>query len=742
LDKLREWIDWKIYDSLIAEKCDVPHDLLGIHECGGDQVVTVYRPCAISISVIDDKTDKEYKLEEISDNGFFGAYIVGGKIGSYTVSVKYSEDDVIEFKDPYSFEPVIGELDRYLFAEGNHTSIYKKLGSHPMELNGVKGTSFAVWAPNAKGVSVVGDFNMWDGRMHQMRRHGSSGIYELFIPGVAEGAVYKYRITSAKGDKLYKTDPYGNYSELRPGNASVVYDIYDYKWKDASWINRRRKIDRETRRRMPMNIYECHIGSWRKHNDGTEDGFYTYREAANQLGDYLVKMSYTHVELMGIAEYPFDGSWGYQVVGYYAPTSRYGTPDDFKYFVDHMHNLGIGVILDWVPAHFPRDEHGLGRFDGTPLYEHPDPRRGEHPDWGTYIFNYGKTEVSNFLIANAIFWAREYHIDGLRVDAVASMLYLDYGKRDGEWLPNPDGSKENREAIAMLKKLNSVVPKEEPGVYVIAEESTSWSGVTAPVELDGLGFLFKWNMGWMNDFLEYMKTDPYFRAGNHNKLCFSMMYAYSENFIQVLSHDEVVHGKASMIYKMPGDMRNKFSNLKAAYGFMYGHPGKKLLFMGQEFAQTREWSEARELDWELLQYPEHIGMQKYIKDLNKFYITYDALHFNDYDPMGFEWMSCDDNNNSIVSFVRRGSTPGKQLLFVCNFTPVLHDKYRIPVPCKGVYSLIMNSDDAKYGGDGTKVSTNIKSDKIFCGGKDDSIELVVPPLSTVIFRYNYKEEIQ
>jgi 1,4-alpha-glucan branching enzyme len=493
---------------------------------------------------------------------------------------------------------------------------------------------------------------------------------------------------------------------------------------------------------MPMNIYECHIGSWRKHNDGTEDGFYTYREAANQLGDYLVKMSYTHVELMGIAEYPFDGSWGYQVVGYYAPTSRYGTPDDFKYFVDHMHNLGIGVILDWVPAHFPRDEHGLGRFDGTPLYEHPDPRRGEHPDWGTYIFNYGKTEVSNFLIANAIFWAREYHIDGLRVDAVASMLYLDYGKRDGEWLPNPDGSKENREAIAMLKKLNSVVPKEEPGVYVIAEESTSWSGVTAPVELDGLGFLFKWNMGWMNDFLEYMKTDPYFRAGNHNKLCFSMMYAYSENFIQVLSHDEVVHGKASMIYKMPGDMRNKFSNLKAAYGFMYGHPGKKLLFMGQEFAQTREWSEARELDWELLQYPEHIGMQKYIKDLNKFYITYDALHFNDYDPMGFEWMSCDDNNNSIVSFVRRGSTPGKQLLFVCNFTPVLHDKYRIPVPCKGVYSLIMNSDDAKYGGDGTKVSTNIKSDKIFCGGKDDSIELVVPPLSTVIFRYNYKEEIQ
>ncbi len=740
LDRVKKWIDWNIYDALMAEECDVPHDLLGIHKCDGDQIVTVYRPCARRIWIIDDRTDREYELDSITDTGFFGAYIVGGCIKSYTVKVEYGDNDVVEFADPYNFEPVIGELDTYLFAEGNHTSIYKKLGAHPMKLGGIEGTMFAVWAPNARGVSVVGDFNMWDGRMHQMRRHGSSGIYELFIPGVKSGAVYKYRITSCKGDKLYKTDPYGNYAELRPGNASVVYDIYNYKWKDSSWIKRRRSIDRNERRRMPMSIYECHIGSWCKKNDGTEDGFYSYRETAARLGDYLVKMNYTHVELMGIAEYPFDGSWGYQVVGYYAPTSRYGNPDDFKYFVDYMHSLGIGVILDWVPAHFPRDEHGLGRFDGTALYEHPDSRRGEHPDWGTYIFNYAKTEVSNFLIANALFWAREYHIDGLRVDAVASMLYLDYGKNDGEWLPNPDGSKENLDAIEMLHKLNTIVPKEEPGVYIIAEESTSWAGVTAPVELGGLGFLFKWNMGWMNDFLEYMKTDPYFRSGNHNKLCFSMMYAYSENFVQVLSHDEVVHGKASMIYKMPGDMRAKFANLRTAYGFMYGHPGKKLLFMGQEFAQTREWSEARQLDWELLEYPEHEGMQRYVKELNKYYITYDALNYNDYDPMGFEWMSCDDNSNSIVSFVRRGSTPEKQLLFVCNFTPVLHDKYRIPVPCKGIYSLIMNSDDVKYGGDGTKVSANIKSDKIFCGGRDNSIELVIPPLSTLIFRYNYKEE--
>ena len=738
LDRFREWINWDCYNEIISERCDEPQKVLGLHRYKGGQTAAVFRPYARAVSIIDTDTDKIYELQEIDDKGFYGAYIEEGQIVNYKVRVTYREDDIIEYIDPYCFDNVIGELDIYLFSEGNHRDIYKKLGAHPMKLNGVQGTMFAVWAPGAKGVSVVGSFNMWDGKLHQMRRHKTGGIYELFIPGVGDGAIYKYKIATGRDEQIYKSDPYGNYAEVRPGNASVVYDINQYHWNDVKWITGRRAIDRDARRHMPMTIYECHIGSWRKHDDGTEDGFYSYREAAEALGEYLVSMNYTHVELMGIAEYPFDGSWGYQVVGYYAPTSRYGTPADFKYFVDHMHGLGIGVILDWVPAHFPKDAHGLARFDGTPLYEHPDPRRGEHPDWGTYIFDYARNEVSNFLISNALFWVREYHIDGLRVDAVASMLYLDYGKNDGEWLPNRDGGNENYDAVALLRKLNSIVPKEEPGVYIIAEESTAWAGVTAPTEFNGLGFLFKWNMGWMNDFLEYMKMDPLFRSGNHRKLCFSMMYAYSENFIQVLSHDEVVHGKASMIYKMPGDMKDKFANLRTAYGFMYGHPGKKLLFMGQEFAQTREWSEARELDWDLLDFPAHAGMQSYMKELNRLYKTYDAFSYNDCDPMGFEWMNCDDSSNSTVTFVRRGRASEGQLLFICNFTPVLHEDYTIPVPCKGSYSLLLNSDDAKYGGSSVPVPAAVKADKIACGGQKYSIKIDVPPLSTVVFKFNYK----
>jgi len=740
-DKLRQCLDWQLYNDLLEQKCDNPHDFLGIRRCGRGQIITVYRPMAAHVSIIDKTNGDEYEMERVDDKGLFALYIKKGKISEYTVNVMYSEDDIVSYVDPYSFPSFIGEFDRYLFAEGNHREIYNKLGAHIMECNGSMGVLFAVWAPNAQGVSVVGDFNMWDGSLHQMRRLEKSGIFELFIPGVLEGAIYKYKITSADGSTLFKADPYANYAQIRPDNASVVYDINKFKWNDSEWIDKRSKIDRETRRRMPMTIYECHLGSWKKHDDGSEDGFYTYRELAKELGAYLKKMKYTHVELMGVAEYPFDGSWGYQVTGYYAPTSRYGTPDDFKFFVDHMHSLGIEVILDWVPAHFPRDEHGLGKFDGTPLYEHPDTRRGEHPDWGTYIFNYSRNEVSNFLIANALFWTKEYHIDGLRVDAVASMLYLDYGKRDGEWLPNPDGSNENRDAIRLFGKLNTVVPKEVPGVYIIAEESTAWAGVTAPVDFSGLGFMFKWNMGWMNDFLEYMKMDPLFRSGNHGKLCFSMMYAYSENFVLVLSHDEVVHGKASMIYKMPGDLPDKMANLRTAYGFMYGHPGKKLLFMGQEFGQTREWSEARELDWNLLEYPEHKSLHKYVKDLNKLYCEYDALYYNDCDPMGFEWMTCDDNENSTVAYIRRGSTPGRQLLFVCNFVPVLHEKYRIGVPCRGTYSLMLNSDDEQYGGKGIEVQKSVKAKKVPCDGKDYSIELDVPPLSTMIFRFNYKEEL-
>ena len=592
-EKMDQWINWVEYDELLEGRHNAPHNLLGLHSFGRGQVFTIYRPEAERVFITDMSGKNELELEEIGESsGFFGKYIPRKNYRTpYKVRVQYSENDIIEYVDPYCFEPQIGDEDLYYFAEGKHYEIYKKLGAHPMTINGVKGTYFAVWAPHARAVSVAGSFNMWDGRIHLMRTLQVSGVYELFIPGVEPGAIYKYQILTRTGEVLMKSDPYANCSELRPANASVVADISGFKWNDTKWMREREKKDRDKLRREPMAIYEVHIGSWRKKDDGTEDGFYTYREMAPMLAEYVKKMGYTHVELMGIAEHPFDGSWGYQVTGYYAPTRRYGTPKDFMYFVDYMHEKGIHVILDWVPAHFPKDEHGLGRFDGQPLYEHPDPRRGEHPHWGTYIFNYGKREVENFLIANGLFWLKEFHVDGLRVDAVASMLYLDYGKDDGEWLPNEKGGNENYDAINLFRHMNEQFEKQCPGTEIIAEESTAWAGVTSPVSMNGLGFLFKWNMGWMNDFLEYMKLDPYFRANNHGKLTFSMQYAYSENFIQVLSHDEVVHGKCSMIEKMPGEYEEKFANLRTAYGFMYGHPGKKLLFMGQEFAQFREWSE-------------------------------------------------------------------------------------------------------------------------------------------------------
>ena len=620
-EKMDQWINWVEYDELLEGRHNAPHNLLVLHSFGRGQVLTVYRPEAERVFITDMSGKNELELEEIGEgSGFFGKYIPRKNYRApYKVKVQYSENDVIEYVDPYCFEPQIGDEDLYYFAEGKHYEIYKKLGAHPMTINGVKGTYFAVWAPHARAVSVAGSFNMWDGRLHHMRTLQVSGVYELFIPGVEPGAIYKYQILTRTGEVLMKADPYANCSELRPANASVVADISGFKWNDTKWMREREKKDRNTLRKEPMAIYEVHIGSWHKKDDGTEDGFYTYREMAPMLAEYVKKMGYTHVELMGIAEHPFDGSWGYQVTGYYAPTRRYGSPRDFMYFVDYMHEKGIHVILDWVPAHFPKDEHGLGRFDGQPLYEHPDPRRGEHPHWGTYIFNYGKREVENFLIANGLFWLKEFHVDGLRVDAVASMLYLDYGKDDGEWLPNEKGGNENYDAINLFRHMNEQFEKQCPGTEIIAEESTAWAGVTSPVSMNGLGFLFKWNMGWMNDFLEYMKLDPYFRANNHGKLTFSMQYAYSENFIQVLSHDEVVHGKGSMIEKMPGEYEDKFANLRTAYGFMYGHPGKKLLFMGQEFAQFREWSEKRSLDWELLDYDMHQKMQAYVRELNKLY---------------------------------------------------------------------------------------------------------------------------
>lgn len=738
-DELRAWINEDQYKELIEGISNCPHKLLGFHDIGKGKGILVYRPQAQAVFVEEEKEKRREQLEPLDENGLFGKYFEEWESDNYVLYIQYGENDVVVTRDPYSFEPLIGDLDLHLFGEGTHERIYEKLGAHPMEYNGVKGTYFAVWAPHARSISVVGNFNMWDGRLHPMRLLGVSGIYELFIPDVAPGAIYKYLIKTRNGEELFKSDPYGNYAEVRPDNASVVADLTQYKWKDEKWQKQKQDEGRMDMLQKPVSIYEVHIGSWRKHNDGSEDGFYNYREMAHELGDYLVEMNYTHVELMGIAEHPFDGSWGYQVVGYYAPTSRYGNPEDFMYFVDYMHRKGISVILDWVPAHFPKDAHGLARFDGEPVYEHPDKRRGEHPHWGTYIFNYGMNEVENFLIGNAIFWIDKFHIDGLRVDAVASMLYLDYGKNDGEWLPNEHGGKENLEAIHMMKHLNSIIEKEYPSTLMIAEESTSWAGVTSPVEFDGLGFLYKWNMGWMNDFLEYMKLDPYFRQFNHNKLTFSLMYANSENFIQVLSHDEVVHGKGSMINKMPGTDEEKFANLRTAYGFMYGHPGKKLLFMGQEFAQYNEWSEERSLDWYLLEEEKHRQMQNYVKKLNALYKQNSGFYYNDYNEMGFEWIDCSNPETSVVSFLRRGKTAKDQLLFVCNFTPVVREDFKVGVPCPVRYTEILNSDAEEFGGSGMVNTRALLGTKNPCNGQPYSIKFDLPALSVVVFRFEYSK---
>lgn len=622
-----------------------------------------------------------------------------------------------------------------------------------MKRDGVEGVQFAVWAPHACSVSVIGEFNMWDARLHKMIMRGSSGIFELFVPGAWEGAAYKYEITARSGDKLYKTDPYGNYAELRPGNASRITSLDGYKWQDGSYQKKHQKKSRDVRDKEPMSIYEVHLASWKKRIEDDDNGNFSYCELASMLGDYVVDMGYTHIELMGIAEYPFDGSWGYQVGCYYAPTSRYGEPKDFMYFVDEMHKRGIQVILDWVPAHFPKDAHCLGRFDGQPLYEHPDSRRGEHPDWGTYIFDYGRMEVKNFLVANALFWIEKFHIDGLRVDAVASMLYLDYGKSDGEWLPNKDGGNEHYEAIHFLQHLNSEVEKEHPGAYIIAEESTAWPGVTAPVADGGLGFSYKWNMGWMNDFLEYMKLDPYFRKDHQSQLCFSIEYYTSEKYILVLSHDEVVHGKCSLLNKMSGLEGDKFASLRAAFGFMYGHPGKKLLFMGQEFAQKREWAEFRSLDWFLLEEDDrHKKMQDYVRELNHLYQKYDALYYHDFNVMGFEWMDCWRPELSTVAFVRRGSSVKDQLMFIANFTPIALEDYQVNAPCAGTFTEILNSDEERFGGEGRVNKKPIQAkpckapvvprpgEKIEPGKKYYELELYVPPLSVVVLRYDYKAE--
>ena len=619
------------------------------------------------------------------------------------------------------------ELDQYLFGQGTHYDIYRKLGAHPVKDGDEEGVYFAVWAPNAQGVSVIGEFNEWDEQANPMTKAGPIGVFETFVPGAKIGQLYKFFIIGMNGEHIYKADPYANEAELRPGTASRITDIRDFKWKDGTWMKNRQKFD-ETKN--AMSIYEVHPGSWMKHPATEEDekGFYNYRELAVKLAQYVKDMGYTHVELMGIAEHPFDGSWGYQVTGYYAPTSRYGTPQDFKYLVDYLHRQKIGVILDWVPAHFPKDAHGLANFDGTAVYEHADPRQGEHPDWGTKIYNYGRPEVKNFLIANALFWIEECHVDGLRVDAVASMLYLDYGKNDGQWVANKYGGNQNLEAIEFFKHLNTVVLGRNHGTVMIAEESTAWPKVTGKAEDDGLGFSLKWNMGWMNDFLEYMKLDPYFRKFNHNKMTFSMTYAYSEKYVLVISHDEVVHLKKSMLEKMPGEPDDKFKNLKAAYTFMFCHPGKKLLFMGQEFGQLREWSEERELDWFLLGEEKHRDLKDFVKALLKMYRKYPALYGMDTDPSGFEWINADDGDRSIYSFVRESPTGRNNLLVICNFTPMDRPDYRVGVPKKKQYTQLLDEN-------GMTAKKVFKAEKQECDNRPFSFAYPLPAYGVAIFQY-------
>ena len=628
----------------------------------------------------------------------------------------------------------ITEFDQYLFGQGTHYDLYNKLGAHPMTVDGEEGVCFAVWAPNAASVSIVGDFNEWDENATPMERLEPLGIYQIFLTGIKVGDIYKYCVTAQDGKKTLKADPYGFQAELRPNNASVVTDISDFKWHDSRWMKKREKFDDK---KNPMFVYEVHPGSWKKHEqtEEDEDGFYNYREIAHELAAYVKDMGYTHVELMGIAEHPFDGSWGYQVTNYFAPTSRHGSPEDFQYFMDYMHEHNIGVILDWVPAHFPRDAFGLAEFDGTCLYEYADPRKGEHPDWGTKVFDYGKTEVQNFLICNALFWLEHYHVDGLRVDAVASMLYLDYGREDGQWVPNIYGGNENLEAIEFFKHLNTIVKKRNPGIVMIAEESTAWPKVTDKAEYGGLDFSLKWNMGWMHDFLEYMKLDPYFRKYNHTKMNFAMVYAYSENYMLVLSHDEVVHLKCSMIEKMPGSYEDKFKNLMAGYAFMTGHPGKKLLFMGQDFGQHREWSEKRELDWFLLDKEPNRHLQAFVKELLHLYKNNKCLYEYDCYPEGFEWINADDGDRSIFSFVRHSESGKSNMLFIINFTPVERPDYRVGTTCRRKHTLVLSSDDKKFGGTGKRRPKEYKPAKKECDGRKYSFRYKLPAYGVAVFKF-------
>lgn len=734
-EKLYNMMDWAKVEALVYSEEDQPHSFLGPHLTEDGVLIQTFIPTAVSVSVEIEGVKKTYPMEQEDEAGFFAVLLPRKTIPKYKLLVTYDDGTTQRMADAYAFAPQITEKETKKFNAGICYDIYEKLGAHPMTIDGVKGVYFAVWAPNALRVSVVGDFVLWDGRRMPMRRLWDSGIFELFVPGLQEGAIYKYEIKARGGLTFLKSDPYGNAAEMRPATASVVADLSGFDWTDEKWLTAREKRDTK---KEPMYIYEMHLGSWKKPEDGRE--FYNYRELAPMVADYIKEMGYTHVELMPVMEHPLDASWGYQVIGYYAPTARYGSPKDFMYFMNYMHEQGIGVILDWVPAHFPRDVHGLSGFDGTCLYEHLDPRQGYHPHWGTLIYNYGRPEVKNFLIANALFWAKKYHADGIRMDAVASMLYLDYGKNDGEWVANIYGGNENLEAVEFLKHLNSVFKKQTRGAMLIAEESTAWPKITGALEEEGLGFDYKWNMGWMNDFLGYMQLDPIFRGYHHGELTFSMIYNYSEDFILTLSHDEVVHGKGSMIGKMPGKRELKFANLRVAYGYMMTHPGKKLLFMGQDFAQFDEWSEERGLEWELLQSEEHQGMHTYMKALLNLYKNNPALYQMDYDPQGFEWINSISANENMLVFLRKTKKEDETLLVVCNFSPLVYEKHKIGVPFKGKFKEIFNSDSVTFGGKGN-VNPRVKaSKKEECDDQPNSIEIKVPPMGMAVFSCNRVNE--
>jgi 1,4-alpha-glucan branching enzyme len=722
-------------DAVAAGRADDPFAVLGPHASThkGRQalVIRTMRPSASAVELV--TSDRVIAMERRHPDGLFEATLETGGVAASQVVYRFrihEAGNTVETVDPYRFGQVLSEFDLHLFNEGTHYRAWEKFGSHRLTIDGVDGVHFAVWAPNAQRVSVIGDFNRWDGRVHPMRKLPPSGVWEIFVPDPGERACYKFEIRSTAGHLLHKADPFGRHFEVPPNTATVVVDE-QYEWRDDDWMRDRPSYD--AWRERPMSIYEVHAGSWRR---VPEDGnrVPTYRELAATLVPYVREMGYTHIELMPVMEHPFSGSWGYQVIGFFAPTSRHGSPDDFRYFVDECHRHGLGVILDWVPGHFPKDRHGLAEFDGTALYEHADPRKGEHQDWGTLIFNYGRNEVRTFLLSNALFWLEEFHVDGLRVDAVASMLYLDYSREGGQWIPNQFGGRENLEAVDFLKQLNTLTHGRVQGTITIAEESTAWPAVSKPVYVGGLGFSYKWNMGWMHDILEYIKEDPVHRRWHHNRITFSMLYAFTENFVLPFSHDEVVHGKRSMLDKMPGDLWQKHATLRALFGYMFAHPGKKLMFMGCELGQWREWNYDTSLDWHLLQYPEHDGLRRWVQDLNHTYQHESSLHEVDFEPAGFSWIDCCDNENSVMSMVRRARNPEDFTVMVTNFTPVPRLDYRIGVPAGGFYRELLNSDSARYSGSNVGNAGGVRADARPMHGFDYSMSLTVPPLGFVLFK--------